>query len=262
MTGQNVYDSYADPLGADAVFTSRWEDTQSFSAFSAMLTGDEVIESARFEWSNDAATVRFVQPWVTGENPVSYGGTMGAATPTQSKYVRVVVENGSNAQGPTWLVQTTLLTETPSGYVSPLIDYPEDSDPGQTVKAILIGRRIGDVDPQYTHVLLDDGGELITSAGPLPTTNFGQRIPATLDSTLVTSITPEERSSLSIFNSSTAGNMYVRLAADVDIAENDWDYKVLPGWLWVAPKWGGDVYIAWDSDADGFGHAQEVTGNS
>lgn len=260
MADQNVFDVYTAPLGADATFTSRWEDLQGFSAITAMITGDEIIDSARFEWSDDASTVRFVQPWITGENPLSYGGTMSASTPTQAKFVRVVVENGSNAQGPTWTVQTTLLFATPSGYVSPVVDFPEDSDPGQTTKAIMIGRRIGDVDPQYTHLLVDGNGELIVSDGPLPTTNFGQRIQATLTSTLVTSFNPEQRNSLSIYNSSTEGNLYVRLGLDVDLAFDEWDWRVPPGWTWVAPNWGGDIYIAWDSDVDGYAHCQEVYG--
>lgn len=261
MTDNNVFDVYAAPLAADGTLTSRWEDMQQFQAIQAVITGDELIASARFEWSNDAATVRFIQPWVAGENPISYGGAMAAATLTQAKFVRIVVENGSTAQGPSWMLQTTLLNEAPAGYVSPLVDYPDDSDPGQTVKAIMFGRRLGDVDPQYTHLLVDDGGELIVSDGPLPTTAFGQRIPATLDSTLVTSFNPEERSSLSIFNSSTVGFLYIRLDAPVDVALSDWDYRITPGGFWVAPRWGGDVYVAWDDDTDGFAHCQEVTGD-
>lgn len=250
-------------LGSSAVFTGDWIKVTSYNSVTVMIAGDEIIASARIEWSDDGVTVREVQPIITDENPLSYNGSVTAHSTVQAAYRRVVVENGGTAQtSGVFVVQSQLRRGTPVGYISPLVSEPEDGDPGQTVKAVMYGRRLGDVDPQYVQVLVDDGGEIVISSGPLPTTEFDQRIPATLVSTEVTSFNPEERSSLSIYNSSTVGNMYVRLGEDVDVALEDWSWKVLPGWTWVAPEWGAEVFIAWDDDTDGFAHCSEVTGNS
>lgn len=256
----NVFNELSGPLAADATIVSDWYDMRGFQAVSGILNGDEIFAEVRFEWSVDKATVQLSQIWFADGNPISYGGAVAAATMTQAKYVRLVVINGPTPQTDTWRALVTLLESPPTGIVSPLVEFPRDSDPGQTVKAVLFGRRLGDVEPQYTHVLVDNGGEIIISEGPLPTTEFDQRIPATLVSTEVLSFSPENRSSLSIYNSSTAGNMYVRLGEDVDVALNDWSWRVLPGWTWIAPRWGAEVYIAWDDDTDGFAHCSEVTG--
>lgn len=260
MTDNNVFDSSTGPLGAGATWRSDWMDMRGFQAVTAVLTGDEIIAEARFEWSHDASVVQLSQVWLENVNPISFGGAATSGVTPQAQFVRLVVVNGGNAQGPTWRALVSLMQAPPTGFVAPLVAFPRDSDSGQTSRAVMFGRRVGSVDPQYTQVLVDGGGELITSDGPLPTTAFGQRIPATLTSTLVTSFFPEERSSLTIHNSSTSGNMYVRLALDVDLAFDEWDYEVLPGWLWVCPRWGGDVYIAWDDASDGFAHCSEVTG--
>lgn len=255
----NIFRRVTGPLGGNATLTSDWYDMRGFQAISGVLDGDQIFADVRFEWSDDTLTVRLAQTWFSAGNPISYDG-VSAATPTQSRYVRVVVVNGPTPQAAEWGVLVTLLEAVPAGLVSPIVEFPRDGDQGQTVKAIMFGRLLGDVDPQYTQVLVDNGGEIIISEGPLPTTEFDQRIPATLVSTEVTSFSPENRSSLSIYNSSTAGNMYVRLGEDVDVALNDWSWRVLPGWTWIAPRWGAEVYIAWDDDTDGFAHCSEVTG--
>ncbi len=260
----NVFDRSVAPLGEDATYTGEWQDMQQYAAIAAVVAGDQIISAARFEWSDDASTVKATQPWITAQNPISYGGSISAATPTQSKFVRLVVVNGGSAQGPTWSVQTALLDEVPGGYVAPLVDFPRDADPGETVRAVMYGRRIGDVDPQYTHILVDDGGAVVTSPGPNPTTATRNLVPVdTAPQQLDFGIFGLQRKGLTVLNDSVVSTLLIKLGfAPFDVT--DYDYEVPPGHTWTLPTrrvpYGDSIFGIWDvSDPEGFARVMEIS---
>lgn len=254
--------SSSQPLVANDSFVSPWFPMAASAneRLMVVLNTDQIVASARLEWSGDGTIVTSSDEIITDYSPVSNGGGISNMFTASDEWVRVVVENAGTDQ--TFLeLRTFVATSTAhAAPLKPVGTYPADKDASTTVRAVLYGRRAAPGDPVYTQVLVDGGGRLLIGQGTLPTSNFGQRIAASLVSAPIFSLFPDLRDSLSIFNSSTVGNLYIRLALDVDVAFGDWDYKILPGGMWVAPRWGGDVYLAWDDDSDGFAHVQEVYG--
>lgn len=111
----NIVYAHTETLGAGQTFTSIWYDLHGFAGISALIDGIQTVTSGRVEWSNDAVNVRFVSAFVTAQIPSSMTGGAGSfVSPTLSRYVRLVVENGGTAQvAPDFLAQLVLLWASP-----------------------------------------------------------------------------------------------------------------------------------------------------
>lgn len=102
-------------LGPGAAYIGPWYDLYNFNGVSVLLAGSEVVDEGRLEWSNNANTVRYVSTFIAGVAPTSFtGGAASFLVSPLSRYVRVVVENGSVQQPDAdYLVQLILLVTTP-----------------------------------------------------------------------------------------------------------------------------------------------------
>lgn len=263
MADNNVFDSSNGPLGAGATWTSAWMDMRGFQAVTAVLTGDEIFAEARFEWSHDASVVQLSQVWLEQVNPLSFGGAATSGVTPQAQFVRLVVVNGGNAQGPSWRALVSLMQSPPTGFVAPLVAFPRDSDPGQTVRAILYGRVPGVSTPQYVHILTDGNGAVQVAPTPPLGSAFGVSVAASETSVqLDTGIFGDSRQDVTVFNDSQRGTLHIRLGGPVDIDSGIWDYKVLPQGTWTIPSvrvpFGGDIFGQWDVVDDALTEAAHV----
>lgn len=249
--------SFTGLLGGAGTFVGTFTDVTGYTSLTVFLSGTQIYDLAKFEWSDDGITVRDNQNFFDDLSTVSYGGGISASTTVRAKFYRISILNGATPQ--TAVVQVLLRRGPSSGYISPVAFFPEDADDGLTAKAILFGRRSSG-SPTYTPVLTDGNGRLSVVRPPNPTSNVRLAVTASLTAVdLDTGIFGPNRKKFTVFNDTDSGTLYIRLGGPP--ALNDFDFKIPPQHTWKLDDdwyiWGGSIEGIWDV-ADGTAYTSEI----
>lgn len=244
-------------LGSAGTFVGTFTDITGYTSLTVFLSGTEIFDLAKFEWSDDGITVRDSKSFFDDLNTISYGGGISASTTVRAKFYRINILNGVTPQ--TTVVQVLLRRGPSSGYVSPIAFFPLDGDDGLTVKSVMFGRRVSGT-PVYTPVLTDGNGRISVVRPPNPTSSIRLTVPASLTSVnLDTGVFGFNRKKFILFNDTDSGILHIRLGGPA--ALNDYDFKVPPQHTWKLDDdwyiWGGSIEGIWDV-ADGIAYTSEI----
>lgn len=242
-------------LGAMGSFIGPWVNVTDYTSITALMVADQIVISARFEWSEDAVNVRDDSPFLVNSNPVSFGGGLRTSVSIPTQYYRIVVENGSTPQS-IFVLNSMLRRGTPSGFISPIIMAPVAADDALTVKSVLFGTSPGGFVP----ILTDGNGILEVTRPPNPTGADRTIITASIGTSqrLDPGTFTAQRKDFFLFNDTITGNLYIKLGADASLT--DFDFKVPSQHSWVVPHdwvmWGDSINGIWDT-ADGVARCME-----